>query len=51
MPMRRRRRLCIVKTTGDKAGEIIKVGFDLSPQIVATVDRGWVQLAADQQPF
>lgn len=51
MPMRRRRRLCIVKTTGDKPGEIIKVGFDLSPQIVATVDRGWVQLAADQQPL
>jgi ABC-type sugar transport system substrate-binding protein len=51
MPMRRRRRSCIVKTTADKLGEIIKVGFDLSPQIVETVNRGWVQLAADQQPF
>jgi ABC-type sugar transport system substrate-binding protein len=40
-----------VKTTADKPGEIIKVGFDLSPQIVETVNREWVQLAADQQPF
>lgn len=34
-----------------KAGEIINVGFDTSPQIVDAFKKGWVQLTADQQPF
>ena len=34
-----------------KAGEVINVGFDTSPQIVDAFKSGWVQLTADQQPF
>jgi len=34
-----------------KAGEIVNVGFDTSPQIVDAFKNGWVQLTADQQPF
>lgn len=34
-----------------KAGEVINVGFDTSPQIVDAFKKGWVQLTADQQPF
>ena len=34
-----------------KAGEVINVGFDTSPQIVDAFKNGWVQLTADQQPF
>ena len=40
-----------MKAAGKKAGEIINVGFDTSPQIVRAFDGGWVQLTADQQPF
>ena len=40
-----------MKSAGKKAGEIINVGFDTSPQIVRAFDGGWVQLTADQQPF
>jgi len=36
---------------GKKPGEVIAVGFDTSPQIVAAFKAGWVQLTADQQPF
>ena len=36
---------------GKKPGDIIAVGFDTSPQIVEGFKAGWVQLAADQQPF
>ena len=34
-----------------KAGEVVNVGFDTSPQIVDAFKNGWVQLTADQQPF
>ena len=40
-----------MKAAGKKPGEIINVGFDTSPQIVQVFKDGWVQLAADQQPF
>jgi simple sugar transport system substrate-binding protein len=40
-----------MKAVGKKPGEIINVGFDTSPQIVEAFKQGWVQLAADQQPF
>ncbi len=40
-----------MKAVGKKPGEIINVGFDTSPQIVEMFKDGWVQLAADQQPF
>ncbi len=40
-----------MKAAGKKPGEVINVGFDTSPQIVQMFKDGWVQLAADQQPF
>ena len=40
-----------MKAAGKKPGEIIQIGFDTSPQIVAGFKDGWVQLTADQQPF
>jgi len=36
---------------GKKAGEVINIGFDASPQIIDGFDKGWIQLTADQQPF
>ena len=40
-----------MKAAGKKPGDIIQIGFDTSPQIVAAFKDGWVQLTADQQPF
>lgn len=40
-----------MKAAGKKAGDIISIGFDTSPQIVEGFKDGWVQLTADQQPF
>ncbi len=40
-----------MQAAGKKPGDIIAVGFDTSPQIVQNFKDGWVQLAADQQPF
>ena len=40
-----------MKAAGKKPGEVIQIGFDTSPQIVAAFKDGWVQLTADQQPF
>ncbi len=40
-----------MQAAGKKPGEIIQIGFDTSPQIVAAFKDGWVQLTADQQPF
>jgi len=40
-----------MKAAGRKPGEIVQIGFDTSPQIVAGFKDGWVQLTADQQPF
>jgi simple sugar transport system substrate-binding protein len=40
-----------MQAAGKKAGEIINIGFDTSPQIVEAFQDGWVQLTADQQPF
>jgi simple sugar transport system substrate-binding protein len=40
-----------MQAAGKAPGEIIQIGFDTSPQIVAAFDEGWVQLTADQQPF
>jgi simple sugar transport system substrate-binding protein len=36
---------------GKKPGEVFNFGFDTSPQIVEGFNGGWVQIAADQQPF
>jgi simple sugar transport system substrate-binding protein len=40
-----------MRAAGKKPGEIFNFGFDTSPQIVEGFKSGWVQLAADQQPF
>jgi simple sugar transport system substrate-binding protein len=40
-----------MRAAGKKPGEIFNFGFDTSPQIVEGFKNGWVQLAADQQPF
>lgn len=40
-----------MQAANKKAGEVINVGFDTSPQIVDAFKNGWVQLTADQQPF
>ena len=40
-----------MQAAGKKPGEVINIGFDTSPQIVAGFKDGWVQLTADQQPF
>jgi simple sugar transport system substrate-binding protein len=40
-----------MQAAGKKPGEVFNFGFDTSPQIVEGFSGGWVQLAADQQPF
>jgi simple sugar transport system substrate-binding protein len=40
-----------MQAAGKKAGEVINIGFDTSPQIVQGFKDGWVQLTSDQQPF
>jgi simple sugar transport system substrate-binding protein len=40
-----------MQAAGKKPGDIFNFGFDTSPQIVEGFKGGWVQLAADQQPF
>lgn len=34
-----------------KPGQIINIGFDTSPQVIAAFQQGYVQLTSDQQPF
>jgi simple sugar transport system substrate-binding protein len=36
---------------GKKAGEIYSIGFDVSPEILTGMEKGWIQLTSDQQPF
>lgn len=36
---------------GKGPGEIITIGYDLSPAIIDAFAAGWVQLTSDQQPF
>ena len=40
-----------MQAAGKKPKEIFNFGFDTSPQVVEAFKGGWVQLAADQQPF
>ena len=40
-----------MQAAGKKPGDIINIGFDTSPQVVAAFKGGWVQLTSDQQPF
>jgi simple sugar transport system substrate-binding protein len=36
---------------GKAPGEVINIGYDLSPAIIDAFGAGWVQLTSDQQPF
>lgn len=36
---------------GKAPGEIVNIGYDLSPAIIDAFTGGWVQLTSDQQPF
>lgn len=36
---------------GKKPGEIRAIGFDITPDILTGMEKGWVQLTSDQQPF
>ena len=40
-----------MRAAGKKPGDIFSFGFDTGPQTVEAFKGGWVQLAADQQPF
>ncbi|WP_426419684.1 substrate-binding domain-containing protein [Bradyrhizobium genosp. A] len=40
-----------MQAAGKKPGEVFNFGVDTSPQVVEGFKGGWVQLAADQQPF
>jgi simple sugar transport system substrate-binding protein len=40
-----------MRAAGKKPGDIFNFGVDTSPQVVEGFKGGWVQLAADQQPF
>ena len=40
-----------MQAAGKNPGEVFNFGVDTSPQVVEGFKGGWVQLAADQQPF
>jgi simple sugar transport system substrate-binding protein len=40
-----------MQAIGKGPGEIINIGYDLSPAIIDAFAGGWVQLTSDQQPF
>jgi simple sugar transport system substrate-binding protein len=40
-----------MKQVGKKAGEVFAIGFDITPDILTGMEKGWVNLTSDQQPF
>ena len=40
-----------MQAIGKGPGELINIGYDLSPAIIDAFTGGWVQLTSDQQPF
>ncbi|HWR22357.1 MAG TPA: substrate-binding domain-containing protein [Feifaniaceae bacterium] len=40
-----------MEACGKKPGEVINIGFDLSPAILDGFKEGYIQLTADQQPY
>jgi simple sugar transport system substrate-binding protein len=40
-----------MQAIGKKPGQILAIGFDTSPQVIAAFKAGYVQLTADQQPY
>lgn len=40
-----------LRAANKKPGQIKVIGFDVSPEVIRAIKMGYVQLAADQQPF
>jgi simple sugar transport system substrate-binding protein len=40
-----------MQAIGKAPGELVNIGYDLSPAIIDAFAGGWVQLTSDQQPF
>jgi simple sugar transport system substrate-binding protein len=40
-----------MKQVGKKAGEVYTIGFDITPDILSGMEKGWINLTSDQQPF
>lgn len=40
-----------MESIGKKPGEIINIGFDLSPQIIESIESGYANLCIDGQPY
>jgi simple sugar transport system substrate-binding protein len=40
-----------MKQVGKKAGEVYTIGFDITPDILTGMEKGWINLTSDQQPF
>jgi simple sugar transport system substrate-binding protein len=40
-----------MKQVGKKAGEVAAIGFDITPDILTGMEKGWINLTSDQQPF
>ncbi len=41
----------IMKAVSKKPGEVYAIGFDITPDILTGMEKGWVNLTSDQQPF
>jgi simple sugar transport system substrate-binding protein len=35
----------------DKPGDVMSIGFDITPDILTGMEKGFVNLTSDQQPF
>jgi simple sugar transport system substrate-binding protein len=40
-----------MKQVNKKAGDVYAIGFDITPDILTGMEKGWVNLTSDQQPF
>jgi simple sugar transport system substrate-binding protein len=40
-----------MQAIGKQPGELVNIGYDLSPAIIEAFASNWVQLTSDQQPF
>jgi simple sugar transport system substrate-binding protein len=40
-----------MKQVGKKAGEVFAIGFDITPDILTAMEKGWINITSDQQPF
>ncbi len=40
-----------METVNKKAGDIMAIGFDITPDILTGMEQGWINLTSDQQPY